>query len=149
MTKNIKAFIILIFFVVLAGIVIFIFINHNLNFELVDEISVYNLNENNYDTDYFFIKDSDFNGFYDGIGRLKHFVPQFQEQNINTEEFTYIVVINGNLKNISYNFNKCKKRNAIGFPSVYSALIEYEKTDDNVLRIYKIKKINIDYDYHQ
>lgn len=127
------------------GLIMFAFREQSLKPELIDEIN--NLDSISYN-DYFFIKSEKYNNFYDGFERLKQLSPDYDTQKLDAEHFTYVVSVNGTITEINYSGKNCKRRNAIGLPKTYTAFLDYEKTNDNTIRIYKIKKVDIDYDYH-
>lgn len=137
-----------IIFVCLAlGLLIFEIRDRNLKTELIDEIKIEDFQNALY-TDYFFIRSDEYINFYDGFEMLEEIIPDYDFEKLDTEQFTYLVSVNGTVNTIEYSGRNCKMRNAIGLPVTYTAFLDYEKTNDNIIRIYKIKKIDIDYDYH-
>ncbi|MCH5191335.1 MAG: hypothetical protein J1F23_04145 [Oscillospiraceae bacterium] len=137
-----------IIFVCLAlGLLIFEIRDRNLKTELIDEIKIEDFQNSLY-TDYFFIRSDEYINFYDGFEMLEEIIPDYDFEKLDTEQFTYLVSVNGTVNTIEYSGRNCKMRNAIGLPVTYTAFLDYEKTNDNIIRIYKIKKIDIDYDYH-
>lgn len=145
-----KKLIVLIVVILICSVLLFLmfeFRERNLKPELIDEIKVYNLDSTS-DKDYFFIKSDEYNNFYDGVELLKQLIPDYDVKQLDTEQFTYVVSVNGTITEINYSGKNCKMRNAIGLPVTYTAFLDYKKTNDDTVRIYKIKKVNIDYDYH-
>ena len=138
---------VIIFICLALGFLIFEIRDRNLKTELIDEIKIDGLQNTLY-TDYFFIRSDEYINFYDGFERLEELIPDYDFEKLYTEQFTYVVSVNGTVNMIKYSGRDCKRRNAIGLPITYTAFLDYEKTNDNIIRIYKIKKIDIDYDYH-
>ena len=124
------------------------FVTHNLKVELIDEIEYSDSARYSYGEKYFFIKDESYNGFYDGIAVLKNYLPEYDMSLLDTENFTYMVTVNRKINSVKYNGINCKRRTYFLLPDEYEALIESEETGDGIIRIYRTKKINIDYDYH-
>lgn len=129
------------------GLIMFSFRERSLKPELIDEIRINNLDAIS-DKDYFFIKSDEYNNFYDGFEILKQLSPDYDTQKLDAKHFTYVVSVNGTITEINYSEKNCKMRNVIGLPKTYTAFLDYEKINDNTVRIYKIKKVDIDYDYH-
>jgi len=136
------------FIVVVIFFADFFLITHTIKTELIEEIKYDKSYSYAYGEKYFFIKDEDYNGFYDGKTVLKHYLSEFDFSLLDTEGYTYFVCVGGKLNSIKYNGRKCKLRTYFAFPDEYEAIIDSEVLDDGVIRIYRMKKINIDYDYH-
>lgn len=123
------------------------FMSHTLSFEQVDEVRYKNV-PTGLGEDYFFIKDSRFSCFYDGEEFLKSCVPDYDTSKLKPQEYTYLITVDRKAKAVTYSGRKCLMRTYFAFPEEYVANIECEETNDGILRIYRMKKINIDYDYH-
>ena len=124
-------------------------VTHSPQLEFIEEIEYSNSPVDSYNIKYFFIKDEDYNGFYDGLKVLSYFVPEYDLSKLDTNKYTYIVSVNREIESVKYSGLKCKRRTFVFFPDEYQAEIECsENKHDGMLRIYKMKKINIDYDYH-
>lgn len=144
-----KIIIIIVTMVALLVIGNIFLIPHTLYPELVEEVKYLNSPIDSYNIKCFFIKDEDYNGFYDGFEVLNYFVPKYDFSNFDTDKYTYIISIDREIHSIKYIGLKCKRRTLVFFPDEYQADIECsESAKKGKLRIYKIKKINIDYDYH-
>lgn len=124
------------------------FVTHSLKMELIDEIEYSDSARYSYGEKYFFIKDESYNSFYDGKAVLKNYLPEYDTSLLDTENFTYMVTVNRKIDSVKYNGRNCKRRTYFLLPDEYEALIESEETGDGIIRIYRTKKINIDYDYH-
>jgi hypothetical protein len=147
MKKGLKIFVIAL---VVAGIYFtntFI-ITHNLKLDLIEELKYNSSCSYSYGEKYFFIKDDNNNGLYNGKQVLKHYISDFDLTKLNTEKYTYLVAVNRKINSVNYNGRNCKLRTSFAFPETYEAIIDSEKTNDSLIRIYRMKKINIDYDYH-
>lgn len=121
-------------------------ITHEIRFELMDEIKCKKIVEG-FPEKYFVIKD-DVNAFYDGFECLEKRLPDYDKAKLDTENYTYFVALNRKIESIKYNGSNCKRRTYFAFPDIYSAIIDCEETNDETVRIYRMKKINIDFDYH-
>lgn len=123
-------------------------ITHTAKAELICEAEYDSAYSYSYGEKYFFIKDEAYNGFYDGKAILKYYLPEFDFSLFDTEKYTYFAAVGRNLVSIKYNGRNCKQRICFALPYEYEAMTECEETDDGIIRIYRMKKINIDYDYH-
>lgn len=150
---NKKAKIILLFvFVIIVAIAVltyFIFFyTHNVSFELADEMDNVQISaDNRIYTHYYFIKDSKYSSWYDGEERFKESFPNYDFSKLDTKKYTYLVLFSGNLNSVKYSGKNCKQRTII-FPYEYTAFVDADKTGDGSVKIYRMKKINIEYDYH-
>lgn len=136
---------------VLTAVLIYLlntfYITHNLKFELIDEAKA-ECELSGLGEKLFFIKDSGFSPFYDGKEFLANCAPNYDKSKLDTEKYTYLITIGRKVKSIKYSGRKCLMRTYFLFPDEYAADIDCEETDDKILRIYRVKKMNIDYDYH-
>lgn len=128
---------------------LFVF-NHTLKAELIEEISINDtqISMNSY-PNCFFIKDSYYNNFYDGEKILKEVVSNYDISTLDTKRYTYVVSMNSQIDSISYSGQKCNKRKCMIFPYEYKAETKLKYLNDGKIRIYRLKKINVDYDYHK
>ncbi len=124
------------------------FLPHTLKTTLIEEIKYDNSCSYAYGEKYFFIKDEDYNGFYDGKAILGYYLPEYDLSGLDTDKYTYFVTVEGKIASVKYNGLNCKRRTVFAIPDEYEAIIESEETADGIIRIYRMKKINIDYDYH-
>ena len=149
MVKKIS-FIAIIF--VIAGIVVLLlsvfFFPHTITAHLVDKQKMNNETDVSGYPRVFVIKDDKYQGFYDGKKLLKQLLPNYNINTLDTVENTYIVSINNEIKSVNYSGRKCTKRTDFGFPYEYILYCNKEYKNDNMVRIYRIPKVNIDYDYH-
>ncbi len=79
---------------------------------------------------------------------LESYCEDYETGQLDRENYTYVVTCGHKLKNISYNLFETKNRKFIVFPKQFvgRVVLEYEESDN--IYIYKIKKIDIDCDYH-
>lgn len=147
MKKRMIIFSVLFFIAVIVFADVFL-ITHTVKTELVREAKYDSRYSYSYGEKYFFIKDEEYNGFYDGRTILENYLPEFDTESLDTEKYTYFVCVGRRLDSIKYNGRSCKRRTCFAFPDEYEAIIEAEETNDSFIRIYRMKRINIDYDYH-
>lgn len=96
---------------------------------------------------YFFVQSDEhycFNG--NGTEELKLYAPEFNLSNLDTNNYNYIVAINCKINSLNYGYKTAYKTMSLGIDT-YIADADLTKTHDNTVRIYKMKKVNIDYDY--
>lgn len=147
MKKFLKVFLIAFIVAVVWSMNTFL-ITHNLKLDLINEFEYNGDYKYAYGEKYFFIKDDDYNCFYDGKEILKSYLPEYELSSLDTDDYTYMISVNRKINSVKYNGRNCKLRTYFLLPDEYEAIIESEETDDAVIRIYRMKKINIDYDYH-
>ncbi|MGN0520995.1 MAG: hypothetical protein ACI4IQ_00005 [Eubacterium sp.] len=96
---------------------------------------------------YFFVQSDKhycFNG--NGLEELKIYAPKYNVSELDTDNYNYIVAINCEIDSISYSYKTAYKTMSLGIDT-YIADADLTKTHDNTVRIYKMKNVNIDYDY--
>lgn len=148
MTKKVIFFSAILILLIVGIVLINIFaVTHTAHLKMVDKREAVSVSEA-IDSNYFFIKDDSYQGFYDGVLRLQEYIPDYDISALNTQEYTYVVSVNCKIEEITYSGRACKRRTLFVFPDVYTANVTVDNTSDNMLRIYRMKKINIDYDYH-
>lgn len=148
MTKK-KILISIIVFLVITFLILalLIFKTHTVYPNLIEE---YALNQTLYEENeycYFFVQSDEhycFNG--NGLEELKIYAPKFDVSKLNTDNYNYIVAINCEINSISYSYKTAYKTMSLGIDT-YIADADLMKTYDDTVRIYKMKKLNIDYDY--
>ncbi len=98
---------------------------------------------------YFFVQSDEhycFNG--NGLLPLKYYAPECDASKLDTDKYNYIVAINCEISSISYSYKTAYRTMTFGIDT-YIADADLTKTYDNTVRIYKMKKVNIDYDYQK
>lgn len=142
----------IIVFLSIFVLIIFIFFNRvtTINPELIEE---YNLKQEFIDVYgddgycYFFVQSDEhycFNG--NGIDEIKLYAPEFDLSRIDTNKNNYIIAINCKINSLSYSYKSAYKTMSIGIDT-YVSNPDLTKTYDNKVRIYIMKKVNIDYDF--
>ncbi|MCM1363775.1 MAG: hypothetical protein NC122_01260 [Faecalibacterium sp.] len=147
-TKRVALLIVTIIYImgIVYSLNVFI-ITHKIDIEQIDEIKHENMTAA-YPDKYFVVKDESFNGFYDGFEYLSRLLPDYDKEKLDTDNYTYFVSLSRKINLIKYNGSNCKARTYLGFPETYSAIIDCDETMDETIRIYRMRKINIDFDYH-
>lgn len=149
--KNILIIIVALFciFILILSLLIFkVNIAHTIYPSLIQEYTLEQEYCETYGKDgycYFFVQSDEhycFNG--DGVEELKRYVPQYDVSNLDTDNYNYIVAINCEINSLNYSYKTAYKTTGIGIDT-YVADADLIKTHDNTVRIYKMKKINIDY----
>lgn len=148
-----KVMIISIISILALAIILFVickccFIEHNVKLTLIEERQYDSSYSYSYGEKYFFLKDDKYNNFYNGIELLEYYLPEYDFSQLNVKEYTYLIAVNGEVSSVKYSGKNCNYRTYLGLPYEYKATIDYKPTDDDIIRIYQFKKINIDYDYH-
>lgn len=147
MKKTLKMFVLVLIVIGIYLVNAFV-ITHELKLKLIDEIEYAESAEHSYGKKYFFVKDEAYNGFYDGKEILKNYLPEYELSLLDTDEYTYMVSVNRKINSVKYNGRNCKLRTYFFLPDEYEAIIDSDEINDGIIRIYRLKKINIDYDYH-
>ncbi len=122
-------------------------VDHNVKLNLIDEIDYDSSHSHSLGEKYFFVKDEAYLNFYDGIELLKYYLPEYDSSKLNTKKYTYLISVNGKVDSVVYTGRSFNRRYS-AMPDEYRASIQYEETNDGIIRIYQINKMNIDYDYH-
>ena len=117
-----------------------------------EEIAVFeNCTKDEYSPDdlyWFSIRDEKYNGFFD-TSILEKFSIKTDALELDLQNYTYIVVINYELDSLKYSASKTKNRIMGIFPKQYVGIVTLKNFDEDTIRIYKTKRIDIDCDYHQ
>lgn len=98
---------------------------------------------------YFFVQSDKhycFNG--NGLEELKTYAPKCNVLELDTDNYNYIVAVNCKINSIRYSYKTAYKTMSLGIDT-YIADADLTKTHDNTVRIYKMKNVNIDYDYEK
>lgn len=96
---------------------------------------------------WFTVRSKEFEGFYDEEV-LKMHCKDYEYGLLDTTKYTYIVTCSHQLMNASYSFSEVTNRKLLFIPKQYvgRVVLSYEKS--KYIYIYKIKKIDIDCDFH-
>lgn len=154
MNKVIKTAIVILISIVLLVILVMIigrifFYNQKypLDFEKVTEIKK---GQDNNDLYWFTLRDEEYNGFY-GIEMLENLssnIDDVDNIDFDYENYTYVITIGHELKSISYSYSDMKNRKFLFIPKQFVGDVVLDSMETDKLYIYKIKKMDIDCDYH-
>lgn len=141
-----KTFTIIIPIVIIAALITgYIFHNkdYNLKYTLVYSEFCDNINGDEY---WFSLRDEKYNGFFTE-GYLRNYGVEFSDYDY--ENYTYIVTLGHELKEITYSPKEMKDRVMVIFPKQYIGKVVLDKNDTGKVYIYRVKKMDIDCDYHE
>lgn len=129
-------------------------VNFNLKFEYVGTLSGNSTytsdNSSSLFTSWFTIRDQSYNGFYDE-GQLDFMVKSkddLKNYDFDYDNYTYVVTVGHELKKISYSYSQMKNRKFLFIPKQFVGNVILDKNNTDNIYIYRIKKMDIDYDYH-
>ena len=96
---------------------------------------------------YFFVQ-SDTHYCFNGNGQqeLQRLAPQFDISQLDVNRYDYVVAVNCRIRSIRYSYGSAYKTMSVGIDT-YVADADLTKTQDDSVRVYRMKKVNIDYDY--
>lgn len=96
---------------------------------------------------YFFVQ-SDTHYCFNGNGQqeLQRLAPQFDISQLDVNRYDYVVAVNCRIRSIRYSYGSAYKTMSVGIDT-YIADADLTKTQDDSIRVYRMKKVNIDYDY--
>ena len=96
---------------------------------------------------WFSVRDKKYSGFFDEELLSEHCVG-YRKDELDLENYTYIVTCGHKLKEISYSFCETKNRKLLFIPKQYVGRVILYYEENSYIYIYKVKKIDIDCDYH-
>ncbi len=96
---------------------------------------------------YFFVQ-SDAHYYFNGNGQqeFERLAPRFDISQLDVNRYDYVVAVNCRIRSIRYGYGSAYKTMSVGIDA-YIADADLTKTQDDTIRIYRMKKVNIDYDY--
>ncbi len=138
-------------FLIVINLIQLYFHDFNIKFEMVYEsdnlVNLTNEISPNYDgTTWFTLRNKSYDGFY-SEEYLKEFDIDFKQ--FNYDKYTYIVTVGHTMKSISYSYDTMKNRKLLVLPKEFIGKIVLNDKFENKVFIYKIKRIDLDCDYHQ
>lgn len=149
--KNLKKILIVFLVLILIGGIMFFKYTipnyRNINFDEVYQCDIDANTEIFNKTYWFSIRDNSYNGFFD-IGYLDKIGVDCSKLDFDYSKYTYIITIGYELSDISYSYHDMKNRKLIFIPKQFIGKVKLKKEFDNKVYIYKIKKMDIDCDYH-
>ena len=144
-----KSIFIMVIFVLLIILIFIIFIfNFNIKYEYVATFSGNISSENS--LSWFTLRDEKYHGFFDET-RLENLLKTKEKLNnydFNYEKYTYVITVGHELKQISYSFSQMKNRKLLFMPKQFVGNVELTKEYTDKIYVYRIKKMDIDCDYH-
>ena len=133
---------------ILIIVITMILINHNIAYAEVYTFKKDDLKISEDLPDWFAIRDDDFaNDIIDDKSLLSTAGLDSIYDSLDLKNYTYIVLNGYKLNSLQYSIYNCSIRNSIGFPVEYIGKVSAQ-TDNEYIHIYRIKHMNIQYDYH-
>lgn len=77
---------------------------------------------------------------------MQRLAPQFDISQLDVNRYDYVVAVNCRIRSIRYSYGSAYKTMSVGIDT-YVADADLTKTQDDSVRVYRMKKVNIDYDY--
>ena len=115
-----------------------------LEFEFVDVIENVKADDLNYRY-WFTLRDEKYSGFVEASILDEY---EYDTSIFDFDNYTYVITLGHELKKIEYNFAYMKNRIYIVFPKQFIGKVTLNSVKTNDIYIYKIRKMDIDYDYH-
>ena len=119
-----------------------------LQFEQVEQISVSDDLVNKNELVWFTLRDGKYNGFF-SEEILDDYGVSPDKINMDFSEYTYVITVGHKLENISYSFSQMKNRKFLFIPKQFVGVVNLQYEYSPNLYIYRIKKMDIDCDYHE
>lgn len=137
----------LILSVIIIGRIFFYSQKYTLGFEKVTEID--RIPDDN-DLYWFTLRHEEYNGFYDVemLENLSSNIGDVDNIDFDYDNYTYVITIGHELKSISYSYSDVKNRKFLFIPKQFVGNVVLDSKETDKLYIYKIKKMDIDCDYH-
>lgn len=135
------------FSVSLLSVLLYFFYTKNRNI-IFEEFEEYSVNSTEIESNIWFtLRDEKFNGFY-STEKLKQYGIETDNISFDFEHYTYVITIGHKLKDIKYSYSLTKNRKLLIFPKQFIGRVTLDKDSENKIFIYKIKRMDIDCDYH-
>jgi len=147
MTNYIKTLIV-IFIIVIITITAIVYKSfYNIKFEKIGEFEMKESYINNKTFYWFTIRHPEFDGFLseDALNSISEKI----NIDFDFDNYTYIFVCGHELKKIEYSYSFVKDRQLIFFAKTFIGQVTLSKETTNKIYVYKIRKTNIDCDYHE
>lgn len=143
-TKKIIIILLLILLVVSLILNFYLYYNHDSPLEFEEVYVEENMDEMYKGAYWFSLRHKKYGGFFGN--EIKDLGVNFNQFNFN--KYTYIITFGYELSEISYSLNATKNRKFIFFPKEFIGKVVFKDEYKNNVYIYRIKKIDIDCDYH-
>ena len=96
---------------------------------------------------WFSVRDKKYSGFFDEKLLSKHCI-DYRNGELDLDHYTYIVTCGHKLKDIEYSFSETKNRKLLLIPKQFVGRVVLYYEENSYIYIYRVKKIDIDCDYH-
>lgn len=139
--------VLLILSVIIIGRIFFYSQKYTLGFEKVTEIDRIPDDNGLY---WFTLRHEEYNGFYDVemLENLSSNIDDVDNIDFDYDNYTYVITVGHELKSISYSYSDMKNRKFLFIPKQFVGNVVLDSKETDKLYIYKIKKMDIDCDYH-
>lgn len=149
MTRPVKYVLIVLSVLIFIGLTIFIYkIEFKLTFEQIEQISISTDSNHKNGLVWFTLRDEKYNGFF-SEGILVNYGVSPDEINMDFSNYTYVVTVGHKLESIGYSYSQMKNRKFIFVPKQFVGIVNLQYEYSPNLYIYRIKKMDIDCDYHE
>lgn len=149
MTKSVKATLIILSILFFIIFIMSIYKKEfELPFEQVEQISVSADVLSEKTLVWFTLRDEKYCGFYSSEMLLNYGIMP-DKLDMDFSNYTYVVTVGHKLENISYSFSQMKNRKFLFIPKQFVGIVNLQYECSSNLYIYRIKKMDIDCDYHE
>lgn len=150
-TKKRKALIIFVIMLIFVAVTVILYKSYfSISFEKIYECNADIPEEN--DLYWFTQRDASYDGFFgtnnDWIYNLVDKSVDIESMHFDYNNYTYVITIDHELKKISYSYSDMKNRKFLFIPKQFVGNVVLDSKETNKLYIYRIKKMDIDCDYH-
>ena len=142
--------ILVIIFLVIMIVLFAVWVLHKkwkLQFVEIDSVDTNRVLTNEEQIMWFTIRHNNYSGFF-SIDILKSYGIEIEDSFFEWDNYTYVFTIGHKLKSIEYSYSIFKNRNIVGFPKQLIGIVTLEANAVNKVFIYRIRKMDIDCDYH-
>lgn len=119
-----------------------------LSFEQIEQIPVSTNSFSDKELIWFTLRDEKYCSFYSSEILLNYGVSP-DKINMDFSKYTYVVTIGHELESINYSFSRMKNRKFLFIPKQFVGIVNLQYECSPNLYIYRIKKMDIDCDYHE
>jgi hypothetical protein len=121
-------------------------VKFNLPFEPVERIAVDDIPDS--ELAWFSLRDEKYSGFFT-LEKLTEYGVDASDLNLDFSHYTYIVTCGHELRSIKYSLSLTKNRRFLFIPKQFVGIIELQYDPSPYVYIYRVKKLDIDCDYHE
>ena len=149
MTRPVKYVLVVLYVLIFIGLTNFIYkIEFKLTFEQIEQIPISTDSNHKNGLVWFTLRDEKYNGFF-STEMLDNYGTTSDELNMDFSNYTYIVTLGHKLENIRYSFSQMKNRKYLFIPKQFVGIVNLQYEYSPNIYIYRIKKMDIDCDYHE